>query len=528
MPSCCRCNGSGKCLNCACKKAGISCTNCLPLRRGKCKNRDGNAHASQHSGSSMSQDQVESIPDTQSPLHQPSSLLSPVSRRYSSVHSNYCHPVSVGGGGGVDSETFTISISSAYAEIVNWKRNFFAVPRGRSGKIFIGELARLYRAYAEGTAMEGVALSAAMVMPTLLLQRPHRSSRTRDHSACLEHLWEAGDINSLILEGRTIQVRLPQRRPTHHDTDSSNKYNTSRSFAKLMHSGKTKAAIRLLSDVNKGSVLHLNDTVNPGGQTVYDTLISKHPKGQPTQPEALLQDNDHDTGATPPIHPILFDSIDASAIRAAALCTFGAAGPSGVDAHEWRRWCTSFQSTSIDLCHSLAKFAIRLCTNYVDPQGLSPFTACRLIALDKNPGVRPIGICETVRRIVSKAVLYVIKDDIQHATGSIQLCAGQIAGIEAAIHATCLQFSLPDTEGVLLVDASNAFNSLNRQTALHNIQVLCPAIATILINTYRDSAQLFMDWRMQESRKGGSTANAPKFFGGPRPLSVTCDNLSVT
>ena len=138
----------------------------------------------------------------------------------------------------------------------------------------------------------------------------------------------------------------------------------------------------------------------------------------------------------------------------------------------------------------------------VDPQGLSPFTACRLIALDKNPGVRPIGICETVRRIVSKAVLYVIKDDIQHATGSIQLCAGQIAGIEAAIHATCLQFSSPDTEGVLLVDASNAFNSLNRQTALHNIQVLCPAIATILINTYRDSSQLFMDGNTIYSQEG--------------------------
>ena len=37
-------------------------------------------------------------------------------------------------------------------------------------------------------------------------------------------------------------------------------------------------------------------------------------------------------------------------------------------------------------------------------------------------------------------------------------------------------------EAVLLIDANNAFNSLNREAALHNIQILCPSFATILIN----------------------------------------------
>ena len=134
---------------------------------------------------------------------------------------------------------------------------------------------------------------------------------------------------------------------------------TSLNYAKLMHSGKTKAAICLLSKVNKGNVFHVNDTINPG-QTVYDILINKHPKGQSTQPEALIQDNDHNTGATPSVHPILYECIAASAIQATTLHTFRAVGPSGCHAHEWRRWCTSFQSISTDLCHSLAKLAIRL------------------------------------------------------------------------------------------------------------------------------------------------------------------------
>ena len=40
------------------------------------------------------------------------------------------------------------------------------------------------------------------------------------------------------------------------------------------------------------------------------------------------------------------------------------------------------------------------------------------------------------------------------------------------------------TNAVLLVDASNTLNCLNRQISLHNIQTLCPLLTNILINTY--------------------------------------------
>ena len=111
--------------------------------------------------------------------------------------------------------------------------------------------------------------------------------------------------------------------------------------------------------------------------------------------------------------------------------------------------------------------------------------------------MRPIGVVEVVRRIIGKTILSVIGSDIQQAAGSIQLCAGlpgQEAGSEAAIHAIRKAYNKDDAEGVLLIDASNAFNQLNRGVALCNIQELCPSFAiTILINTYRDNAQLFVD-----------------------------------
>ena len=57
-------------------------------------------------------------------------------------------------------------------------------------------------------------------------------------------------------------------------------------------------------------------------------------------------------------------------------------------------------------------------------------------------------------------------------------------------------------QAALLVDATNAFNALNCQTALHNIRRLCPPVATILINSYRAPTELFVDGDIILSQEG--------------------------
>ena len=46
-------------------------------------------------------------------------------------------------------------------------------------------------------------------------------------------------------------------------------------------------------------------------------------------------------------------------------------------------------------------------------------------------------------------------------------------------------------EGLLLVEAHNAFNSLNGAVMLQNMQVTCPSLAVPVINMYRSDAELF-------------------------------------
>ncbi|XP_057316854.1 uncharacterized protein LOC130657880 [Hydractinia symbiolongicarpus] len=153
---------------------------------------------------------------------------------------------------------------------------------------------------------------------------------------------------------------------------------------------------------------------------------------------------------------------------------------------------------------------------------LECYTACRLIPLDKSPGVRPIGIGEVLRRIIGKSIMCLVKSDVIDAAGNLQLCAGQDSGCEAAVHAMKDIFEDEETDGVLLVDASNAFNSLNRRVLLHNLKIICPKLAIYVTNCYQTQARLFVTDGLEISSCEGTTQGDPTAMAiyalGIRPL----------
>ena len=104
----------------------------------------------------------------------------------------------------------------------------------------------------------------------------------------------------------------------------------------------------------------------------------------------------------------------------------------------------SNQPLQISVMHT----AKRICVENVHTDGLMAFISSCLITLDKNPGVRSIGIGEIPCRIIGKAILTAISDDIQAAAGPQQLCAGQEAGEEAAVQAIRQFFQSPDADAV--------------------------------------------------------------------------------
>ena len=156
-------------------------------------------------------------------------------------------------------------------------------------------------------------------------------------------------------------------------------------FNKLTSTGKISSAIAKITDTSKG-VLSLDETVK--GQTV-----EKHLPVKPINKTYTTSCSED----TIPFHSSTFDQINAQKIRKAAMTTHGSHGPSGLDGNEWRRILMHFDQQSDETSKTLAKIAQKISTEILSPELLEPFNACRLIPLDKNPGVRPIGISEVIR-----------------------------------------------------------------------------------------------------------------------------------
>ena len=116
---------------------------------------------------------------------------------------------------------------------------------------------------------------------------------------------------------------------------------------------------------------------------------------------------------------------------------------------------------------------------------------------------------EVIPRIMRKCVMHVTKPDVIDASGSLQVCAEHKSGSEAAIHAMHNIFEADEMDAFLLIDSSNAFNALNRAAALHNIRVLCPTLATYVINTYRQPVRLFITGSEELISAEGTTQGDP-------------------
>ena len=253
-------------------------------------------------------------------------------------------------------------------------------------------------------------------------------------------LWSKGNIDQILRECRTLQEKLTtgKQRP---------REDILRTYSNLIFDGKISPALKFHDD-----------------NTEYLLLI---PTKKVIAKLRII------------LPPSAFNSITEDEILRAVKQVNGSGGPSQMDAKQWRRVLVSkhFKKEGKDLCEELATFARKIATEIVDPKTLESYTASRLLSLNKSPGqeeiqIRPIGVGEVLRRIVGKTISWALNEEIQEAGGALQVSTGLKGGAEAAIHGMKNIFELECTEAVILVDAENAFNKLNRQVALHNVQYL--------------------------------------------------------
>ena len=212
---------------------------------------------------------------------------------------------------------------------------------------------------------------------------------------------------------------------------------------KLVFQGKLSAAIKLLDSESSTGLRNLTPEV-------LERLKEKHPEASDIADESVLY------GPIDYIPIGVLYLIDEKIIFDAASKPKGSAGPSGMDAELYRRILCSknFKAEGKVLRDKIAFFTRNLLKIAYHPSLLEGYTSCRLIPLDKNPGIRPIGVGKVLRRIVGKTIAGFLKEEIKDAAGPLQVCASHSAGSEAAIDAMSQVFEEEGIDGTLLIDAS--------------------------------------------------------------------------
>ena len=103
-------------------------------------------------------------------------------------------------------------LKQCYEKIVFWRKNLFMLPNGSSGKDYIKEIIRMISEWLIESPIMECAMFALHVMPTLLLQKPSKSSKSKDHVITLKQRlekWKIGEFLQLLREARAFQNRLP-------------------------------------------------------------------------------------------------------------------------------------------------------------------------------------------------------------------------------------------------------------------------------------------------------------------------------
>ena len=221
---------TGLCRGCACVKARRSCVNCLPGKLGNCANATSNVpmpssstcattHTNLAPTSTFYTSLSSNIPNITQAIIQPTpsittasipnnapqgsvdSLIQQPSSSATIQPSNViCQPVTATvprrplpdqqalnfRWGEHSGEAILDVINSSYEEVIHWKPNLLLVPFGSAGTSFVKEVAHLFQAFADKSSLERVSMKAITLIQTLLLQKPSKKSKTKDHISHLK------------------------------------------------------------------------------------------------------------------------------------------------------------------------------------------------------------------------------------------------------------------------------------------------------------------------------------------------------
>ena len=281
--------------------------------------------------------------------------------------------------------------------------------------------------------------------------------------------WQAGDTHALWLEVIAEEEKAARQRkkPKNVSQGSPRRGNARRAKA-AVEEGQYRKAIQALC----------SGGLAPASPEVLEEMLTKHPQAPtPTIP----------TGPVPP--PA--DISDADVLRALKSFPSGSApGPSSCRANYLREaiLCPSPDRAGHAL-RALCGVVKLLCAGEGNPE-VAPYLceATLLTIQKKGGGLHPIAVGETLRRLTSKCLSWAVKKGAYRTLTPLHLGVGVKCGCEAIVHSvsrTLEDYNTPPEDcWFLLLDFSNAFNSVSHNQMIKEVRARIPSIAAWMESWY--------------------------------------------
>ena len=202
----------------------------------------------------------------------------------------------------------------------------------------------------------------------------------------------------------------------------------------------------------------------------------KDPRGRIGEPEETYTNYSHTTNAH--IHTTI-NKMERSG------------GTTNLPAKALKRWVNNqaYGQEGTRIIDAIRIYIAKITTKALNHEYTVPFRAVRFVALEKtDKKIRPIGISEILRRVVTKIVASSMKEDSKAVTGSTQV-QGLTAACEASNKAMNEMYLPGNT--ILVLDAEAAFNNLSRTNALRTVAQKLPQAYNVLNNLYQHPTRGF-------------------------------------
>ncbi len=311
-------------------------------------------------------------------------------------------------------------------QLISYHHPLYNPPQSKLGRDIVKTLAEEF----QGVRERKWNSEKALLFPIIILRKPHQKLTTKEIKSRLRfrlQQWKQGNFIALATDTITEAFQYHTSKSPNLDIDDKLHI-----FNQLVYHGKLREALRFLTNEHdENTILQPNDIDPKTGKSVLEVLKSKHP---PLRIQDITQ-NQFKLDEYEYIPQPLAIQINEEDVKTMASNLHGSGGPTSLDSSLLSDLLLRYGTSSTLFRYEMAQWTEWLANDSPPWAAYRATMATRAVAFNKFPGVRPLSIGESYRRLWARLIISQTRDQAKAACNTTELCAGLEAGIDGAIHA---------------------------------------------------------------------------------------------